>query len=49
MSNEIDPRLVFERLFGGDSQKDRVARAERQELKKSLLDYVRDDARRLQD
>ena len=49
MSNEIDPRLVFERLFGGDSQKDRVARAERQGLKKSLLDYVRDDARRLQD
>ncbi|MDG2380259.1 MAG: DUF1552 domain-containing protein [Pirellulaceae bacterium] len=48
MAKEIDPRLVFERLFGGDQAKDHQAQTERQQLRKSLLDYVRDDARRLQ-
>ena len=48
MAKEIDPRLVFERLFGGDQAKDQEAQTERQQLRKSLLDYVRDDARRLQ-
>ncbi len=49
MAKEIDPRLVFERLFGGeDSARNRQARVERINLRRSLLDYVADDARRLQ-
>ena len=49
MAKEIDPRLVFERLFGGEpSQANRQARTERLQLRRSLLDYVADDARRLQ-
>jgi hypothetical protein len=47
---EVDPRRVFERLFGDvsagrDSQQ---ARARRAMLEKSILDFVADDARRLQ-
>ena len=49
MGKEIDPRLVFERLFGGETDKDSRAQAERNHLRKSLLDYVQDDARRLRD
>jgi hypothetical protein len=40
---ENDPRLVFERLFGG---KDGRA-VERLASRRSLLDFIRDDARRL--
>jgi hypothetical protein len=44
---EIDPRLVFERLFGdeGISPEERAKRLAR---RKSLLDYAREDAARLQ-
>ena len=47
MAKEVDPRLVFERFFGSESDAD-VARAERLRYRKSVLDYVREDARRLQ-
>lgn len=49
MPPEIDPRLVFEKLFGsgvlGDSREDQERRAKRHQ---SILDYVREDAKRLQ-
>ena len=49
MAQEVDPRLVFERLFAEvKSQADREALAERNALRKSLLDYVQSDASRLQ-
>ena len=44
MTPEVNPRLVFERFFGG--RKDSVD-AERRALHKSVLDYVTDDAQRL--
>lgn len=45
---EIDPRLVFERLFGaGTSVESDQARATRAKYEKSVLDFVRDDASRL--
>lgn len=46
---ETNPRLVFERLFSGSSDiATAAARAERQKYEKSILDYVREDAARLQ-
>lgn len=51
MNPEVDPRQVFERLFGDtrrgglDSQQ---ARSRRAALQRSILDFVSDDARRLQ-
>ena len=49
MAKEIDPRLVFERLFGeSKTRKGQQSRHERDFLRKSLLDYVQDDTRRLQ-
>ncbi len=49
MAKEIDPRLVFERLFGGEQTlTNQQARNERLSLRRSLLDYVTEDARRLQ-
>lgn len=48
MAPEMDPRLVFERLFGigsGGSSKDSVRRKLYQ---KSILDFVMDDAKSLQ-
>lgn len=45
---EIDPRLVFERLFGDfASGEDTAARANRRNLEKSILDFVQDDTRAL--
>jgi hypothetical protein len=48
MSKEIDPRLAFERLFGGpstgESAEERLARLA---LRRSVLDLVEDDAKRL--
>ncbi len=45
---EVNPRLVFERLFAGGSQLgEQAARAEREKYQKSILDYVLDDADRL--
>ena len=49
MPPEVNPRLVFERLFGrpGDSD-DPVARAKRKIYEKSILDFVQHDTRKLQ-
>ncbi len=48
LTKETNPRLVFERLFGnGDSREMRESLARRQRLKKSILDFVHEDARRL--
>jgi len=49
MPPEINPRLVFERLFAGvDTSETAAARARRERYKKSILDFVREDAQRLQ-
>ena len=46
---EIRPRAVFERLFGGpDLDLDPVRRARMERYKRSILDSVMDDTRRLQ-
>ncbi len=48
VAKQINPRLVFDRLFGnmnGGSGAENEARAARQ--RKSILDFVREDARRL--
>jgi hypothetical protein len=46
---EVNPKLVFERLFGnGPAGETAEARAKRERYRKSVLDLVRDDAKRLQ-
>jgi hypothetical protein len=46
---EINPRAVFERLFGSDEDAgDATARARTVKFQKSILDLVADDSRRLQ-
>ncbi len=46
MTPESNPRLVFERLFGGGSSEDRQeGLAKRRAEKRSILDIVMDDAR----
>jgi hypothetical protein len=48
MNPEVDPRLAFDRLFGGaDDASTAEARAKRQLYKKSVVDFVLDDANRL--
>jgi hypothetical protein len=48
MTKETDPRLVFERLFGtGESEDAKNSFLARRKFKKSILDYVMEDARRL--
>jgi hypothetical protein len=47
-AKEVNPRLAFERLFtSGDPEANRN-RAERNALRRSILDYLQDDAKRLQ-
>lgn len=47
---EVDPKLIFDRLFTfGRPGESAEARARRERYNKSILDMVRDDARRLQD
>ncbi|WED63638.1 DUF1552 domain-containing protein [Synoicihabitans lomoniglobus] len=49
MTPENNPRLVFERLFGAGEQGHRQANAQqRMENRRSVLDFVMDDARSLQ-
>lgn len=44
-AKEVNPRLVFERLFGsGDTQEDAASRYRRSVLKQSVLDFVMEDA-----
>jgi hypothetical protein len=48
VGKETNPRLVFERLFGdGTPAQDRGA-ARRDALRKSILDFISEDARRIQ-
>lgn len=49
VGKEVNPRLVFERLFAGGKQSEvQKSAGERLELKKSILDYITEDARQLQ-
>ncbi|MFN3651360.1 MAG: DUF1552 domain-containing protein [Armatimonadota bacterium] len=48
VAKEVDPRLVFERLFGSGSKESAEARAKRERNRLSILDYVMDDAKQLQ-
>ncbi|HVT82890.1 MAG TPA: DUF1552 domain-containing protein [Phycisphaerae bacterium] len=48
MTPEVDPKLVFERLFGNASEGDKAARAKRDAYNKSILDFVMEDASSLQ-
>src|SRR5262249_38004696 len=45
---EIDPRAVFERLFGSSDTTDPAARRERLQTERSILDSVSGDLQRLQ-
>jgi len=45
-AKEVNPRAVFERLFG-DASKSSAEQAQRRENRKSILDYVLEDARSL--
>ena len=48
MAKEINPRLVFERLFGSADDRDAAkGRAKRDEYRKSILDLVSEDAAKL--
>lgn len=48
MPPEVDPRLVFDRLFGnGNPGEENEARVKRDRQRKSVLDFALDDARRL--
>jgi hypothetical protein len=47
-AKEVDPKLVFERLFGGNDPKElAAARAKRDLYNKSILDFVAEDAKGL--
>jgi hypothetical protein len=47
-AKEIDPKAVFERLFGGNDPKEHAeARARRELYNRSILDFVSEDARGL--
>lgn len=49
VAKEIDPTAVFDRLFGGaDSQEQGLAKAKRSRYRKSVLDFVLEDAKQLQ-
>lgn len=48
MPPEVDPRLVFERLFASHNREENAeARAKRERYHKSILDFVLDDAKSL--
>jgi hypothetical protein len=48
MNPEVDPRQVFERLFGTGGADSAESRAKRDLYNKSILDFVSDDAHRFQ-
>ncbi len=49
VGKEVNPRLVFERLFaGGKPSEIDKSKQERDALQKSVLDFIADDAKRLQ-
>jgi Protein of unknown function (DUF1552) len=45
---EVNPGLVFDRLFGNGKSDDAVSRAKRREYRQSVLDLVCDDAKQLE-
>jgi hypothetical protein len=46
---EINPRAVFDMMFGSGSKSDRAEdRAKREDLRKSILDFAMDDAKQMQ-
>lgn len=47
VAKEINPRSVFDRLFGTASKEAKAANEQRDRLRKSVLDFVLEDARRL--
>ena len=48
LAKQVNPRLVFDRLFGGPTENEaREARARSDRRQKSVLDFVAEDARRL--
>ena len=48
VAKEIDPAAVFDRLFGGQTEKStRRARSVREKYRKSVLDFVLEDAKEL--
>jgi len=50
LAKEVNPRSVFDRLFGnGDSAEMAASSARRSRYRKSILDFVNDDAHRLRD
>ncbi len=49
-AKEVDPRFVFDRLFGGKvASESNPSASRRQRRDRTLLDFVADDARRLRD
>lgn len=49
VGKEVNPKLVFERLFGGGKQSEvDKSQQQREALHKSVLDFIADDAKRLQ-
>ncbi len=49
VGKEVNPRLVFERLFAGGSPGEAdKGQQQREALQKSILDFIADDAKRLQ-
>ena len=49
VGKEVNPRLVFERLFaGGKPSEIDKSKQQRESLQKSVLDFIADDAKRLQ-
>lgn len=44
---EVDPGALFDRLFGTGAERDKALAAHRQARRKSILDFVQEDARRL--
>jgi len=46
---EVDPRLAFDRLFAGNDKKETAeVRAKRDRYRQSILDFVQEDAKQLQ-
>ncbi|MEM8733530.1 MAG: DUF1552 domain-containing protein [Planctomycetota bacterium] len=49
VGKEVNPRLVFERLFAGGSKREvDQSKAEREAMRRSVLDFIMDDAKKLQ-
>ena len=44
----LDPRAMFERMFGADAGLDPAERARRNRLRRSILDFVAEDTKKLQ-